>query len=109
MPWLALLADDVALTGSKAATARKIGISRTAVSLLLDGKYQAKDLGRVQAKVLEALAGRVPCPHDRTDIARRACSDRATAPMPMSNPAELRAWTACGACPNRPKEGSHAQ
>jgi len=109
MSWLILLANDVARTGSKAATARKIGISRTAVSLALSGKYPAEDTSRIEAKVLEALAGRVPCPHDRTDIARRACSDRATAPMPMSNPVELRAWTACGACPNRPKEGSHAQ
>ncbi len=104
MHWLTLLAEDVARTGSKAATARKIGISRAAVSLLLAGKYPAADTAPMGAKVLGALAGRVPCPHDGVDLARAACAERAGAPMPMSSPASLRAWTACRTCPHAPKE-----
>jgi len=104
--WLTLLAADVEQTGSKAATARRIGISRTAVSLALAGKYPAEDTSRIEARVLAALAGRVPCPHDRTDIARSDCADRAARPMPMSSPTELRAWTACRACAHQPKETS---
>lgn len=107
--WLTLLAEDVARTGSKAATARKVGVSRSAVSLALAGKYPARDLSRLANKVLDALAGRVSCPHDGGDIARAACAERAAAPMPMSSPASLRAWTACRSCLNRPKEANDAQ
>ena len=110
MHWLTLLAEDVARTGSKAETARRISagcgakVSRTAVSLLLAGKYPAADTAPMAAKVLAALAGRVPCPHDGVDLARAACAERAGAPMPMSSPASLRAWTACRTCPHAPKE-----
>jgi hypothetical protein len=100
MHWLTLLAEDVARSGSKAATARRVGVSRTAVSLALAEKYPADDTRRLEGKVLAALAGRVACPHDGTDIARRACADRATSPMPMSSPAALRAWMACRTCPH---------
>lgn len=107
MQWLTLLAEEVARTGSKAKAAKKVGISRSAVSLVLAGRYPA-NTERVAAKVLDALAGRVTCPHDGTDIPRKVCTDRATAPMPMSSPAQLRAWTACQACANRPKEDADA-
>ncbi len=109
MRWLTLLAADVAKTGSKAATARRVGISRTAVSLALAGKYPAEDTSRIEARVLAALAGRVPCPHEGTDIARPTCTDRSGRPMPMSSPAELRAWMACRTCLHRPKESNDAQ
>lgn len=102
MNWLTLLAEEVMRTGSKAKAAKRIGISRSAVSLALSGRYPART-DRIEAKVLEALAGRVTCPHDGTDIPRRACTQRATAPMPMSSPTQLRAWHACQACPNRPR------
>lgn len=101
MHWLTLLADDVARTGSKAKTAARIGVSRSAVSLALLGRYPA-GTQRLEAKVLEVLAGQVACPHDGTEIARRSCIERANAPMPMSSPEALRAWVACRTCPNRP-------
>jgi len=107
MHWLTLLAEDVARSGSRAATARRIGISRAAVSLLLSGRYPGST-DKMAAKVLAALAGRVPCPHDGADIARAACADRAASAMPMSSPAALRAWMACRRCPHRPKEASDA-
>lgn len=97
MHWLTLLAADVERSGSKAATARRVGVSRTAISLALKGTYPG-DTGRLEAKVMAALAGRVPCPHDGTDIARDACAERSSSPMPMSGPAALRAWTACRTC-----------
>jgi hypothetical protein len=106
MHWLTLLAEDVARTGSKAKTAARIGISRSAVSLALAGRYPAAT-DKLEAKVLEALAGMVPCPYDSQDIPRRSCRDRALRPMPMSSARELRSWTACQSCPHQPKEAAH--
>ena len=109
MQWLTLLAEDVERSGSKAKTAARIGISRSAVSLALAGRYPAAT-DKLEAKVLEALAGMVPCPYDGQDIPRRSCRDRASRPMPMSTARELRAWTACQSCPHKPqpeKEAAH--
>ncbi|MBI3445599.1 MAG: LacI family transcriptional regulator [Magnetospirillum sp.] len=104
MLWLTLLQAEVDRLGSKAAAARQVGISRTAVSLALAGKYPANDTAPLEAKVLAKLAHRIPCPHDRAEIARGDCAGRANAPMPMAGASALRAWTACQSCPHRPKE-----
>lgn len=104
MGWLELLRDDVARTGSIGRTAVRVGVSRTAVSLALAGKYPS-GTGKLAAKVLAALSDRVACPHLGATIARAACADRASRPMPMSSAAELRAWSACQACPNKANQG----
>ena len=94
---LALLQAAVARTGQQK-TASLIGISRPAVSLLLSGKYPAKDLAPVTAKIRTALA-RVDCPHLGRTLALAACQGHRRRPVPQSSAAALRHWQACRGCP----------
>lgn len=97
--WFALLSEEVANT-SIAASARKLGYSRTAISLAKSGKYPGST-AKLAAKVLEVL-GSIYCPHlDRT-VTPAECAAN-SGPMPTSSPAALRLWRACQACPNKPQ------
>ncbi|OLN30423.1 Phage protein [Desulfovibrio sp. DV] len=84
---------------SIAATARRLGYSRTAVSLALAGKYPG-GTDKLAAKVLAVLGG-VACPQLGHDVTAAECADKAGA-MPTSSPAALRLWRACQICPHRP-------
>ena len=55
-PWLELLSDAVAAS-NMTAVARRLGISRTAVSLVLAGKYGAKTT-RIETRVLAVIGTR---------------------------------------------------
>lgn len=101
--WLSLLRQEVARAGSIQKAADRVGVSRAAVSLALAGRYPASTR-KLSAKVLRALAGRMACPLQADGISPADCAARRDQPMPMSRPAELRAWTTCQNCPNRPKE-----
>ncbi len=96
--WLAVLNQEAAQT-SIAAAARKLGYSRTAVSLALAGKYPG-DTAKLAARVL-AVLGRVECPHLGFAVTPTRCAD-ASGVMPTSSPGDLRLWRACQACPNKP-------
>ncbi|QLP96182.1 MAG: hypothetical protein HZY79_00545 [Rhodoblastus sp.] len=58
--------------GSRAALAREIGVSRAAVSQALDGKYPS-GTGKLRARVIEALAEMVKCPHLGAALAPGVC------------------------------------
>lgn len=108
---LELLKAEVARVGSIQAAAKAIGVSRTALSLVLAGKYPA-DTGRLEAKV-RAIAERVPCPHLGDLVRRDHCRDLALGPCPTHTPEAAAAWRACINCPHRPspaqaKEKAHA-
>jgi hypothetical protein len=98
--WRDLLAAEAART-SIAATGRRLGYSRTAVSLALAGKYPGRT-DKLSATVL-AVLGRQVCPHLGREITPGECADNAGA-MPTSSPAALRLWRACQTCPHRPDE-----
>lgn len=99
--WLGWLRDRTDQLGSIKAAADEVGISRTAVSLLLAGKYTA-GTDKVAAKIIAFSSGdRVWCPHLQAAIGADACAAHSTAPMPMSDPAALRHWIACKTCPYR--------
>ena len=100
--WLALLATEAART-SIAATGRRLGYSRTSISLALAGKYPG-GTDKLAATVL-AILGRRTCPHLGRDVAPAECAGNA-GEMPTSSPAALRLWRACQACPHRPEETS---
>lgn len=96
--WLALLTE--AVQGSnKTAVARELGVSRTAVSLLVAGKYCGRT-ERMAARVMARYSS-VDCPHQgkpvNPDTCRKYCGQ-----APSSSPAALRQWRACRACPNNP-------
>lgn len=96
--WLSWLRARVEATGSMQKVADEVDISRTAVSLLLAGKYSA-GTDKVAAKITAFSQGdRVWCPHLKVAIGAADCRTLNTAPMPMSDPAALKHWIACKSC-----------
>lgn len=99
--WLAWLRARVRQLGSAQEAADDIGISRTAVSLLLAGKYSAST-DKVAARITAvACVGSTWCPHLRRSLSDAECRTASLSPMPQSDPAALRHWIACKSCPNR--------
>ncbi|CDM42417.1 hypothetical protein [Ectopseudomonas oleovorans] len=97
--WLDLLSAEVkASSMQKAAT--RLGISRTAVSLCLSGKYGAST-DRVEAKVWDVL-GQVDCLALGEPISPTACRDYRERKPPLHNSVAMRHWRACQHCPNNP-------
>lgn len=109
-PWIELLRSEVAAS-SMTAVAKRVGISRTAVSLCLSGKYGAKT-ERVAAKVLAILGESVDCPAMGQIVAKEKCRDFCTRRAPTHNPVAMQHWRTCQRCPNNPKcsqrENPHA-
>lgn len=101
MQWLELLASAVeADPRGKAGVADRLDISRTAVSLVLSGKYQAKT-DRIAARVVDIYA-RVDCPALGEAIPHGACGAHALRAAPINNPREMRHWRQCQACQHKP-------
>lgn len=86
--------------GSQAVVARAIGISASAVSLLLKGRYPAMDTSAMEARI-RGLAG-IDCPHLRQRVTSEHCRATALGPCPTHTPEALAAWRACQGCPHRP-------
>lgn len=101
--WFELLEKAVAET-SKTAVAKRIGISRTAISLVMNGKYPA-DTGKIAARVLDVFAV-VGCPYLGQEITQAECAAHAGRAIPTSSPRAVRHWKACQTCQNRPQEES---
>lgn len=93
--WMNLLRDAVAKT-SITAVSEKLGVSRTAISLVLSGKYQAKT-DRVAAKVLDVYA-RLTCTHTGAEITHADCRQMSASAVPTSSPQAMRHWRACQGC-----------
>ena len=77
------------------------GLSFGALHGRLHDSYGA-DTARLDARVRQHLSTGVECPHLDREIGRAECADFAARPMPQSDPAKIRHWAACQACPNRP-------
>lgn len=100
--WLELLKARAEAT-SKAAVALELGVSRTAVSLVLAGKYPGKT-DRMRERVLEMLS-RVRCPYSGGMVSPADCAEMA-GKMPTSSPGALRWWRRCQRCEHNPnREG----
>lgn len=101
--WLDVLRAEAARPErSKQAIADELSISRTAVSLLVAGKYTArmdKVARKIAPKVMALYACKVWCPHLRVSITGDECVNHRRTPMPMSDPAKLKHWIACRSCP----------
>ena len=102
--WLELLRQAAAAT-SKQAVATELSqlskkkIGRSAISLILNGKYPAKT-ERIETLVLTRYA-QVQCPHLCEQISYADCRGYHTREVPTSNPFAVRHWRACQACPHR--------
>ena len=98
MSWLELLTNAVN-NSSKQAVADELGMSRTAISLVMNNKYPAST-DKIAEKVT-SLYSRVNCPHTGENITIAQCKQNHTAPAPTSSPRAMRLWRACQTCPNK--------
>ena len=97
--WIDLLRAEVAAT-TISATAVKLGVSRTAISLVQSDKYPVKT-DRI-AKRVESVLGAVACPALSQQIELARCRGYRSMRAPTHNPIAMRHWRACQRCPNNP-------
>lgn len=76
--------------------AARIGISRTALSLVIGGKYPAKT-DRIAVRVMDVY-GRVTCPFLGTEITQAECRSHRGSAVPTSSPRAMQHWRACQTC-----------
>ncbi len=100
--WLAALRAAAAAT-SIAQAAASIGMSRSAVSLVLAGKYGARTQ-RIEGRVREMLLGHVACPGLGECITLDRCATLAARPFTATSSRAARLWRACQDCANRKME-----
>lgn len=99
MNWLDLLRTEARATSMQRA-ANRLGISRTAVSLCLAGRYPA-GTGRIEAKVLDVL-GQVDCLALGCPITPNHCRSHRERKAPLHNPVAMQIWRTCQHCPHNP-------
>lgn len=97
--WLTILRAQAAAS-SRQAVADALGVSRTAISLILNGKYPGR-ANNMAARVLDVFS-RFLCPHSGQMVSQAECAQRA-ATMPTSSPGALRWWRVCQTCPHKPQ------
>lgn len=93
--WRELLIAAVT-THNKTKVAESLGVSRTAISLIMHDKYPA-DTKRIAKRVLE-IYGKVICPHLEQEISQAQCREYHTAEPPTSSPRTMKLWRACQSC-----------
>lgn len=101
--WFQLMADAVKAT-SKQSVADRIGVSRTAISLIINGKYPA-DTKHIAEKVM-VLLDRWHCPYLGTDITAEDCSSTHSGSTPSHDPARLAHRRMCRTCDHN-QQGQH--
>lgn len=99
--WMQLLTQAVKAS-SKQQVALDLGVSRTTISLIMNGKYPASTT-HIEKRVLDVY-GRIACPHLGTDITQAQCIENRTRTAPTSSPREMKFWRACQACPNNTEQ-----
>lgn len=105
--WVDLLRRAVAAhPRRKAGVADELDVSRTAVSLVLAGKYPAST-DKMAARVRDKY-DRIACPYLAETISPDACRSYALRPAPTNSSRDMRHWRACQSCPNKPEENRHA-
>jgi hypothetical protein len=101
--WLELIRAEASRT-SIAAVAVRLDYSRTAISLVLGGKYPGR-LDKVEKKAIEVLEPpvTVDCPHLAEVIPVLQCKQYSLRKVPTHNPQKMTHWRACQECQNRCK------
>tara|TARA_B100001939_G_scaffold72990_1_gene61167 strand:- start:14660 stop:15037 length:378 start_codon:yes stop_codon:yes gene_type:complete len=85
---------------SQAGVAREVGISTTAVNLLLNNRYRAK-LYKVERKIRSALMHEtVHCPYLNTEITQKDCDTHSQSKLTTASPQVFRHRRACLDCKN---------
>lgn len=101
--WLELIRAEATRT-SNAAVALRLGYSRTAISLLLAGKYPGRP-DKIEKKAIEVLepAVTVDCPYLGESIPIPQCQQYSVRKVPTHNPQKMAHWRACQECQNKCK------
>lgn len=94
--WIGEIRSAVGRLGSIKAVADQLGYSRTAISLVLSGKYQ-KDTTKIEAAVRERL-GQVQCPFQGVVISGTSCLEHQARDEPAPGGEEFWHWRACRSC-----------
>lgn len=100
MPLLRQAVDEA--QGNNAAAAKKLGISRAAVSTLLRGCYPSPNTTKVGAKIVERMS-RIDCPHLAQSIPLIECRQHRERDCPTSSAVDVRFWRTCQECQHNPK------
>lgn len=95
-----LLAAEVAASNRTKASQR-IGMSRTAVSLILANRYASPSTSGVERRVMNTL-GRINCVALDSVITTEQCQTYREKPAPTHNPQSMHHWRACQHCPTNP-------
>jgi len=96
-----LLAARVGELGTIGAVANELGVTRTAISQAINGKYPA-NTGRLRIKILERYAEAVHCPHLKRDLTPGECRTFRNRDLPTSPLSAVKHWQACRFCPLNP-------
>ncbi|HNW35237.1 MAG TPA: helix-turn-helix transcriptional regulator [Candidatus Ozemobacteraceae bacterium] len=95
--WLEVLREACKAPSSQADIARRLGVSRTMISLALQGRYEG-NLGRLESLVRGTfMAETVDCPVMGI-ISRRTCLDEQARPFASTNPQRVLVWRTCRKC-----------
>lgn len=100
--WMDLLKSAVAAS-SKQQVANTLGVSRSQVSLVVNGRYIAST-EHIAKKVLDVF-GRIQCPHLETEITQAECQSNRRGPAPTSSAREMKHWRACQSCQHNTDKG----
>ncbi|MCY1563092.1 hypothetical protein D9M68_1005790 [compost metagenome] len=87
--------------GNRTLAARRIGVSRSAVSLVLVNRYPSPSTSGIERRVLETL-GRLECPAQGEQVTVIQCQEFREKRAPTHNPVAMQSWRACQHCPHNP-------
>lgn len=104
--FITVLANEVQ-DSNRAVVARRLGVSRSTVSLLLDNKYPSPSTAKMEARIMDVLGG-VRCPQ-LGDITQAECQKHRKAKFVGSNPAKVALYRACQRCPHNKEANAHAE
>lgn len=106
-----LLGAEVARS-NMAAAGKRIGMSRTTVSLVLSNRYPSPSTDGVERRVMDVL-GRIECVAMDQVITAEQCQSYRKKPAPTHNPQAMQQWKACQHCCFNPncnaQENAHAR
>ncbi|WP_095157157.1 hypothetical protein [Pseudomonas sp. Irchel 3E13] len=99
-----LAAEAVATDRTRAS--KRIGMSRTTVSLILANKYSSPSTASVERRVMEVL-GRIECVAVGETLTVEQCQGFYQRSAPTHNPMAMQHWRACQQCPLNPNCGGN--
>lgn len=99
--WVSLLAREVEQS-NRTKAGERVGVSRTAVTLLLQNRYPSPSTERMERRVMDVL-GRIQCVALGEVITAKQCQTYRERPAPTHNPHAMQHWRACQHCPQNPR------